>query len=836
MFKEILFYAFFLLFSCGLLAQVEIRIKNDNALRNMTPASKHTIVAEVENTSNKTHYIRTILDLEDNWEIISGGTVGNLLPYQKKSIFITIYVPSNVSPGKRKAQLHLVTAEKAILQSISLDIIVPEYHRLVINKLSSPELVIAGETIENKFEILNKGNVDENIILYTGNDLKEGTTREVLADSSLVITITKETDKNFGKIRTENIHLNIVRVGDTKETIRGYATTKVYPIKMDKEDDFFRFPIEASVYYNTIYSQDNKFSSFLVEARGDGYFDQDKIHFFDFIIRTPNQNTINRFGMNDQYSFEYDYNNEFNVILGDYSYRPNRLGFISRYGFGLKLDYKFKNTTITGFYSKPRLAFSYSESLVGFKIQNQVSTTFNIAASLSQSKENVLIDRRISPEVEMQTGQILVLESNYKTDQTIINHESSISLSDSKVGTAHDLRVNQKYGDFNYNGNLTIAGKNYFGGLGNSFRYSNSLNYFQKKWGLSAGQALSRINERYNPIYSLPEPFYENYFISGNYKINQQNHTNIRFSNVLREDKQLEKSYHYKEYGFDYTYRYLNQGLSLSFNGRVSKTRNLLGFDTSYKSTYGHNLSGSYQISPTFGLRANLNHNYTNRYGASGNVTNFYNYGLGFNLNLRGRLNLSAMYNSGFSPEQDYLQRDFINLNFSTKINKVHRLSARLNYFENVLASNNKEVFSYLKYTYSFGAPLKRVNWRGSMTGTISAKDTSININKIKLNATGKDSYTDAFGNFEIKNLPLGNNFIMLDESTLPFGVVATQKIPLAVEIEKDEIAQLKIELVRAATLNGKLKIDDLINVNTSIDLHGYIKLEGVSHTYYTES
>ncbi|MEP2278742.1 hypothetical protein [Maribacter sp.] len=836
MLKKILLNTFLLLFSCGILAQVELRIKNDDALRNMSPAAKHTIVAEVENKSNKTQFIRTVLDIEDNWEIISGESVGKLLPYERKSVFITVYVPNDVIPGSRRAKLHLVTAELAVLQSIPLEIFVPEYHRLVINKLSSPEIVVAGETIINKFEILNKGNVDEEVILYTGNDLKGGTTREIVADSSLVITITKETDKNFGKIRTENVHLNVVRVGATNETVRGYATTKVYPVKMEDEDDYFRFPIEASLYYNSFYSQDNKFSSFLVEAKGDGYFDQNKTHFFDFIIRTPNQNTINRFGMNDQYSFEYDYKNELNIILGDYSYRPNRLGFISRYGFGLKVDYKTNNTTLTGFYSKPRLAFSYTESLVGFKIQEQISNTFNIGASLSQSKENVLIDTGLSPEIEMKSGQILVLESNYKTEKTLINHESSISFTDESIGTAHDLRVNQKYEDFNYNGSFTLAGKDYFGGLGNSFRYSNNLNYFQEKWGLGAGQALSKINERYNPIYSLPEPFYENYFITGNYKINQKNHTYIRFNNVLREDKQLIKSYHYKEYGFDYTYRYLNEGLSLSFNGRVSKTKNLLSQDTSYRSTYGNNLSGSYQVSPSLGLRANLNHNYTNRYGASGNITNFYNYGMGFNLNLKGRLNLSAMYNSGFSPEQNYLQRDFININFSTKINKIHRLSARLNYYENALASNNKEIFSYLKYTYLFGAPLKRINWRGSLTGTISAKDKTININKIKLHGSGKDTYTNAFGNFELKNLPLGNNFIMIDESTLPFGVVCTQRIPLEIDIKKDNIAQLNIELVRAATLTGKLTINDTTNTDKEIDLHGYIKLEGSSHTYYTES
>lgn len=834
--NNLLLYTVFLLFSCGLLAQVDIRIKNDDDLYDMKPESKHTLVAEIENISKKVQFVRTKLDLDDEWEIISNGFTGNLEPGEKRLVFVTMYLPNKVAPGKRKAKLHLVTSEAAVLKSIPLEMIVPEYQRLFITKLASPELVFAGEEIHNKFEIFNKGNVDEELILYTGNDLESGTVRTIPSDSSIVITITKETDKRFREIRTENVHLNVVRVGDSNIAARGYATTKVYPLKMDMEDAYFRFPIEASVYYNTFNSRDNNYASFLVEARGEGYFDEKKFHYFDFLIRTPNQNRVNRFGMNDQYSFMYDYNEEFNIILGDYSYRPNRLGFISRYGFGLKMELGSKNTNFIMFYNKPRLPFLYTESIAGLKVEQKISETFNVGASLSSSKENVLSENALSLEPVMQTGQIFVFESNYKTERTNIEHESSVSLAGSKTGLAHDLRVNQKIDNFNYSGSFTVAGKNYFGGLSNSFRYANSLRYYKKKWGLGAGHALSKLNERYNPLYSLPEPFYENYFISGDYRINNRHQANMRLVNVVREDRQIEKSYDYKEYGLDYTYRYMYEGLSLSFNGRLAKTKNLLSPDNSFRNTYGNNITGSYQLSPVFGLRGNINHNYTNRYGSSGDATNYYNYGLGFNLNLKGRMTLSAMFNSGFSPEDDYLQRDFINLNFTTKINRVHRLSARLNYYENALASNNKELFSFLKYTYSFGAPLKRVKWRGALSGSVKTQSKDILIDRIRINAAGQDAYIDSFGNFELKNLPVGTNYLIIDESTLPLGVVPVQKMPVEINIKQDEVVEYQIELIKAATVNGLLKLDENKEDKSSTNLEAYLKLEGEIHTYYTES
>ncbi|WP_072994574.1 carboxypeptidase-like regulatory domain-containing protein [Pseudozobellia thermophila] len=825
----------FLLFSCNLLAQVDIRIKNDSVLYDMRPESKRTLVAEVENLSDTVQFVRTVLDLEDNWEIISNGFTGNLRPGEKRLVLVTVYVPNKVLPGKRRANLRLLSFKEKVLKSIALQMLVPEHHRLSISKLSSPDLVFAGETIYNKFEIVNKGNVDEEVMLHSDSDIEGARAQKIEAGSSLVITLKKETDKRFRKMKTENTHLSLVRTGDSVVTARGYALTKVYPLKMEAEDAFFRFPIEASLYYNTFNSKENNYASFMVETRGEGYLDQGKSHHFDFLVRTPNQNRVNRFGMNDQYSFTYDYDNEFNVVLGDYSYRPHRLGFVSRYGFGLKMEYHSGNTKFTTFYAKPRLPFLYTESIAGLKVGQKLSETFTVGASIASSTENVLSANTLSLEPELRTGQILVVESGYKTKNTLINHESSISTVNSTTGSAHDLSVSQKLDNVSYNGSFTFAGKNYFGGLGNSLRYANSLSYRHGKWGVGAGQALSKVNERYNPVYALPEPFYENYYIVGDYKIGKRQQVNVRWSNAVREDRQVQKSYHYKEHGLDYTYRYMHQGLSLSLNGRFSKTRNILSLDKTYRSTYGHNLSGAYRLTTVLGLRANMNHNYTNRYGISGQTSNFYNYGLGFNLNLKGRTTLSAMFNSGFSPEDSYLQRDFINLNLNTKIRRVHRLSVRLNYYENALAANRREVFSFLKYTYSLGAPLKRIRWRGTLGGSILTHNKGISVDRVKVNASGQDTYTDAFGNFEIKNLSVGTNYLVIDESTLPIGVVAVQRMPIEIDVRQDKEVQCEIELVEAAMVEGSL----LLGQNKggeAPNLEGYLKLEGAVHTYYTES
>lgn len=219
-----------------------MRIKNDSVLYDMRPGSKRTLVAEVENVSDTLQFIKTVPDLEEGWKIISRGFTGKLRPGEKRLVLVTVYVPYKVLPGKRRAVLHLVSLDGTVLKSLPLYMSVPEHHRLSITKLSSPDLVFAGETIRNQFEIVNKGNVDEEVILETDNDVEGNITQKIKAGSSRVVTLRKETDKGFRKIRTETTYLNVVRVGDSILAARGYALTKVYPLKMDRKTPILGFP------------------------------------------------------------------------------------------------------------------------------------------------------------------------------------------------------------------------------------------------------------------------------------------------------------------------------------------------------------------------------------------------------------------------------------------------------------------------------------------------------------------------------------------------------------------------------------------------------------------
>ncbi|MDP5043757.1 MAG: hypothetical protein NWQ06_02120, partial [Leeuwenhoekiella sp.] len=380
---------------------------------------------------------------------------------------------------------------------------------------------------------------------------------------------------------------------------------------------------------------------------------------------------------------------------------------------------------------------------------------------------------------------------------------------------------------------LTITGENYFGSIRNSLQYSNNLFYKFNKWNVSAGNTVSRVNQRLDPLFYAAEPYFENTFILLGYRFNQKHSVDVRADQRQREDQLEPKSYFYKEKGITYRYLFSGGRFNFNFNGRVSKTRNLLSNFDGYRDSYAHNANASYMLFSGLSLRVGLNHNYNNRYGNSGLSTSYTRYNLGVNYNLNKVINFNGSYNSGFSPDDSYLRRDFINANLAVRVSKNHLFEIRANYFENAGAINNRELLAFGKYTYSFGAPLKRTMEQGGVDGFIFSEDDNISVENIKIITTGQRIASDEQGEFRLNNLPLGKNYVFIDDSSLPENIVSTRKAPFEVNVTSDNTADLSIELVKAAVVTGKI---NLISKKDTIGYKGYVKLSGADYNYFIET
>ena len=786
---------------------------------------QHTLIVEITNTGEELSSLTQNIILPKKWKLVSLSSINSIAANGKKLVFISFQIPSNFKFGITKATLNIKNKDNIVVGSFNVSFNIDKNTGLNVFNIYAPQHVVAGNLIETSFAIENKGNITQEITLNSRNTIVGKKNLKIAPDSTVVIKLNQKTDSktyNFRRIGT-GVEISSNK---TKEIIKSYKSVSVFPIKIKQKDPYFRFPIRASLYYNSYSSNSEHYSAMSAEVAGNGYLDVKRDHYLDFIVRGPKDLNRRRFSIVDQYSFIYSFKDQTKIYLGDHSYQINRLGFTNKYGMGFKIDQKFNKVMVSAFYTKPRLYNFNAGAVYGVKGTYFYSDKLSTGLSVTRSEDILFDNRRTNTD-----GTIITADFDYRDDTTTILAETSYSFNkDNKLDGASYLAVNKRFNNFSYAGNFIISGKKYLGAINNSLQISNNLFYSINKLTFGLGHTISKINRKLDPLFYATEPYYENINTNINYRFSQYNTIRFGLYKRKRQDKLVPRNYDYSEKGVKYSYNFRtkNNVFSGNFNGRISKTRNLLSTQSNYRNTYSNNLNVTYRITNRFNIRTQFAHNYNNRYGSTNTISNFYRYGAGFTYRASNKVNFNANYNSGFSPEQVYLKRDFINVNMMAKLSKNHMVEFRANYFENPGEEDNKQILAFAKYTYSFGAPLKKIIKQGGLLGNVFSLDKTINTLGVKIIAAGKTVLTDKYGNFELNNLSLGKNYILVDQSTLENGVITSAKIPYEVIIEDNNQANINIELVKSSSLKGKFWIDlEKIKFrNKNYNLEGYIKIE----------
>ncbi|WP_339919830.1 hypothetical protein [uncultured Flavobacterium sp.] len=793
----------------------------------------NTIAVEIINNGKAINEISLFPLLPHGWKVFSTSDIKSFKENEKKIVLISFYIPYNASPKENELSFRLLH-KGVTVKSIYLSVFVLANTDLQVINVQSPQNIQAGEIINTTYTIKNTGNITQKIELKSNNEIKGSTSYKILPSMTVQVNISQKTDSNISTLRNGKTSLEVMSLTSGKK-YKKYSATTILPNKIKKKDPFFRFPVQMSLLYNSYTSKTEHYSTVSAEIRGDGYLDNERNHTLNFIFRGPRNEQIKRFGVTDQYSLRYRYKDLTTVNLGDQNNFIDRLGFSNRYGIGARIDQRLNNWDVSAFYLKPRLYSFNSKALYGAKTTYHVTDSISGGISLARSKSDQQRygNNNIANNTD-EEGQIITFSFNYNKKETTIAAESSTSMTNRNVDYANYIRINQNFRNWHYSGNYTIAGKQYFGTLNNSIQYTNNLNYRLKKWNFSIGQSLYKVNKRLNPLFYAAEPFFKSIYAKISYRYNNKHQINLRFDQRQREDRLEPKNYHYNEYGLNYRYTYNSRKFTANFNGRFGKTQNLLTQTESFSNTYSHSLGLSYRFVNNLTLRTNVNHNYTNRYGRSTKNVNYITYSLGFNYKINKQIYINTNYNSGFSPEETFAKRDYINANLSAIFNKNHQFQLRANYYQSPGITNRKETLIYGRYTYTSNVPLKKMVKQGGVNGHIITNDNTIDKKGIRIIASGKTLVSDNSGKFEFNNLDLGKNYILIDQSSLPQNVVASAKMPLEVKVHENKRVFLDIQLVKSANVFGSIKSQ---NTDTNkFNLSGYVKLYNNSFVYYTET
>ncbi|MEQ9440302.1 MAG: hypothetical protein RIG62_14710 [Cyclobacteriaceae bacterium] len=796
------------------------------------PGIRHSIAFEVSNISGETKRFRPELTLPTSWELATSAPSITLAAEEKGWVFMSFFIPSTQMPGVHQAIFILKDIDRPYYEKTPVFFEVDKHHDLQVRSLTAPKFTQAGELIEVTFEVINRGNIKESVRLSSLNSIQGATNYLIAPDSSILVKVHQKTDARAHYVQSINCNLEVFSVGTTQSK-KAYSSTKVFPTKIAAKDAFFRYPIEASIYFNSYRSNQQQFNSRYFEVKGNGFLDAESKHYLNFIVRGPNQLRQSRFGISDQYSLIYRYQQNTTLYLGDHTFNISRLGFMGRYGMGARLDHSVNHWVLSAFYTKPRLFNFSKEPIFGAKAVYAASKHLKLGVSLSSSKEMAQYYNHQAVKQEGKSGQIAVFEVEFQEKNTQIQTEVATSMTSETMDYAGDVSLSHRVGRLSYRGNATMAGENYFGSLSNSLRYANALSYNVAKWNFGVGQGYSKVHERIDTTLYGMRPYFENYYTSVGYRLSKSHFFNIRADRRIREDLSERKSFNYREKGIDYRYKYTSNFFNLSFNGRMALTQNLISESREIRNTYGHFLTANYKIAQGFSVRGNFSHNRTNRYSKTNMVTDYYLYGGGLNYYVNQGLRVSGSYNSGFSPEESYRKRDFVNTAVLAKLNHNHQIEGQVNYYINPNTVSNTELFAFIKYTFRFGVPIKKVLKQGGVQGQVFSSDPSINLKGVQLIAAGNTVRTDTQGKFELNNLSVGANYLLLDESSLPRNVIPSAPMPLEFTVAENGKAPVTIELVKAAEFTGKLLVGDSWD---EYNLKGHLKLQNELFTYYAES
>jgi hypothetical protein len=809
-----------------------LRIVVSHQVRSYPPGSRHTLSVKLVNQTDEAVLVTPQITLPNNWQEQTNAATLAIPARSRQWLFVSFTIPERQSPGKQTGAISLLASDSTVLATTAIVFEVEKYHKLAVRTLEAPESAEAGESLEMRFEITNLGNVEAVVELTPVGKIEGETTRTIPVGETTVVKMTHETSE---KMRLARLIGNRLRVKNTSsgKTISGYASTRVFPTKTFKKDAYFRYKMEASIYHNTYATKDTRFSSQFIELRGSGFLDVDDSHYLNLLVRAPNQSQLSRFGINDQYSLIYRYQDKTEVFLGDHTFNLSKLGFTGRYGMGAMINQSYKNWVFTGFFSKPRHFNLSKKPIFGGKVLLNPTEKLQVGLSVTSSQELARYYNTQNAKPEGIGGQVAVLEGKYESEKTLITSEVATSISGGKADFATDFTFNQHLGNFSYMGTFTSAGLNYFGTINNSLRYSNALNFAKGKWTTSVGQNYSKVNERVDTTFLGIQPYYQNLYARVGYRFNLRHFASARAYDRNREDLSERKTYKYHEKGVEYRYQFNGNKLTMNFNGRVARTSNLFQDGANARLTYANFISAGYRVLPSLSLRGSFSHNRTNRYSKVNSLVDYYQYGGGVNFRFNSSLQLRGTYNSGFSPEETFKKRDLVSVMLLARIGRRHQIEARANYYMRPEAVNEKELFAFVKYTFRFGVPLKKVRKLGSIRGQVSSADATIRLKGVRFMADGALVKTDAKGHFEINNIPEGKSQLILEKSSLPPGVVADSRKPFDLLIKEGAAAEVRIELARAQEVRGGLALKE---TDISAGLKGRIMLKGKRNKYYTTS
>lgn len=364
-------------------SSAEARLTSDRVVE-VTPGKIVTASILIANRSGADADYDEQFALPANWRQISPtATPIRLAAGAEQLRLIAFAVPTAAPAGSSKLDYFLTNSRtRSPVANVTVTVVVLPVAKLELTREDQTETVIAGDTYEVTLRVINRGNSRMEISLAAVSApvcpvRLEASELWLDAGASQLVRAGITTNADLRQTSSQVVNFNATAT-DHKESIvtaRQPVVVKVIPRITGDRDPYVRLPARLRLIGT---SEDGRVSS-QAEFSGGGHLDEGQKHRIDFLFRGPSLDGEGPYGLRNEYRVNY-FGPKLDVYVGDQNYPLSPL--TQRFSYGRGAGFAFHpGPTSTGAFCMETMGRTENFQTAGSYVRREFTPTFSLQAN-----------------------------------------------------------------------------------------------------------------------------------------------------------------------------------------------------------------------------------------------------------------------------------------------------------------------------------------------------------------------------------------------------------------------------------------------------------------------
>lgn len=793
---------------------IEVRLVSQS-LQEVKPGQIFTASFLVQNNSGKDIDLVDSIVLPPGWKVITSIGIPFEMASGKEEVrLLSIFVPAvSLSGDYSIAYTVQGTKDPSVFDSDTICIAVPSVFKLNISIEDSPvDAILAGESYTAGVKVISKSNIDLPVKLTAksiqdGNIIRVTPTEFVVpANQNRPVAIHVETNKGLTRKEDHIVSLTAEsEVNGQKIVARKNISTKIVPFITSNVDPYTRLKTKLSI----LGIMDNGHATTQFEVSGNGFIDEKKSRYVDFLLRAPDTTpNSSKFGTRDIYRFSYR-DPHTRVLLGDNTYVVSPLienGFYAR-GAGIDTTWGSR-VSAGGFYAKTQWASTPTTESGG-----RLSYTFN---QFFTPQLNIL-----HKETESYTGDVygmqikagpwreMTLDTEYAYGRKSQDNSQTIDATAYRIDfqaqpTANaNLLFQKAHADPGFTGYYSATD---YTSLMFLFPILQNLkgkfSFREQEQDPNREEYVSPTGRIYKPTTAITSRSYTGGLVWSPYRDLQ---VSLDYQQQESKDTLLPADFDYSEKSlrFDIN-KTFNKGSLLfsathgSYDDYLKKKANNALFQYSLYGTFAPTPSQSYSLFVRTGHASmNLAPDKSTTFGGSASWR------------LLPNLQASLGFSANNIGADRTVERDNYTGSIAYTFKNGQSVSLRGVFINHRDEERQKERYVLMSYTIPFKIPVARKASVGALKGRLWFQEPHgpEPVVRALVSANGTVAVTNSNGEFSFPALKPGKYYLMVDRKGMGKDRITAKKLPLKVIVDGAETARYDIETVNTCRVTGRITL-----------------------------